>query len=80
MIEYMGWAATAVFVSSYFFERTEVLRGVQMVGAIMWIVYGALIGALPVVAANALVFAAATWASIRGRFGSASKGQYSSSL
>ena len=58
MIEYMGWAATAVFVSSYFFERAEVLRGVQMVGAIMWIVYGVLIGALPVVAANALVFAA----------------------
>jgi hypothetical protein len=67
MIDYLGWAATAVFVSSYFFDRAEVLRAVQMVGAIMWIVYGVLLGALPVVAANALVFAAAAWASIRNR-------------
>jgi hypothetical protein len=67
MIEYMGWAATAVFVSSYFFERADVLRAVQMVGAIMWIIYGVLIGAVPVIAANVLVFAAAAWASIRGR-------------
>lgn len=69
MIEYMGWAATAVFVSSYFFQRAEVLRAVQMVGALMWIIYGVLIGAVPVIAANVLVFAAAAWASIRGRFG-----------
>jgi hypothetical protein len=69
MIEYMGWAATAVFVSSYFFERAEVLRLVQMVGAIMWIIYGVLIGALPVIVANVLVFSAAAWASIRGRLG-----------
>lgn len=67
MIEYMGWAATAVFVSSYFFERAEVLRAVQMVGAIMWIVYGVLIDALPVIAANVLVFSAAAWATVRGR-------------
>jgi hypothetical protein len=67
MIDYLGWAATAVFVSSYFFDRAEVLRAVHMVGAIMWIVYGALLGALPVVAANVLVFAAAAWASIRNR-------------
>jgi hypothetical protein len=67
MIDYLGWAATAVFVSSYFFDRAEVLRAVQMVGALMWIIYGALLGALPVVAANVLVFAAAAWASIRNR-------------
>ena len=67
MIEYMGWAATAVFVSSYFFERAEVLRAVQMVGAIMWIVYGVLIEAVPVIAANILVFSAAAWATVRGR-------------
>jgi hypothetical protein len=33
----------------------------QMVGATLWIVYGFLIEATPVVAANALVFAAAAW-------------------
>lgn len=70
MIEYMGWAATAVFVASYFFERAEALRAVQMVGAIMWIVYGVLIEALPVIAANVLVFSAAAWATVRGRLSS----------
>ena len=71
MIEYMGWAATAVFVSSYFFERAEVLRAVQMAGAILWIVYGVLLEALPVIAANILVFSAAAWATVRGRLNAA---------
>ena len=37
------------------------LRGVQMAGALMWVVYGALIGASPVIVANVLVFGAAAW-------------------
>ena len=32
-IEYLGWAATAVFVASYFFARPSLLRGAQMFGA-----------------------------------------------
>jgi hypothetical protein len=61
MIEWLGWAATAVFVLSYFCSRPQALRAVQMVGAMMWVVYGVLIGALPVVAANLLVCVAAGW-------------------
>jgi hypothetical protein len=63
MIDYLGWAATGVFVGSYFFSRAEVLRRVQMAGAVMWVVYGLLIGAYPVVVANLLVLAAAAWTS-----------------
>jgi hypothetical protein len=37
------------------------LRRVQMTGALMWIAYGLLIDAAPVVAANLLVLAAAAW-------------------
>jgi hypothetical protein len=37
------------------------LRAIQMLGAALWIVYGLLISATPVIAANALVFAAAAW-------------------
>jgi hypothetical protein len=59
--EILGWIATAMFVSSYFFKRPALLRAAQMAGATLWIVYGALIGALPVVVANALVFGAAAW-------------------
>jgi hypothetical protein len=67
MIELLGWVATALFVSSYFFKRPTVLRAVQMSGATRWLVYGALIGAVPVVVANALVFAAAAWTMLRER-------------
>ena len=61
MTEYLGWFATAIFVGSYFFRRPETLRRVQMTGAAMWVAYGALIGAAPVVAANVLVLGAAAW-------------------
>ncbi len=68
LIQALGWVATAVFVGSYFFAKPAALRAVQMVGATLWIVYGALIGASPVIVANALVFAAAAWTSLRGRW------------
>ncbi len=63
MIDYLGWAATAVFVTSYFCTKAAALKRVQMVGALMWMVYGLLLGASPVVVANLLVFAAAAWTS-----------------
>jgi hypothetical protein len=65
MTEYLGWFATAVFVLSYFFKRPQTLRLVQMTGAFMWVLYGFLIGAAPVIAANLLVVAAAAWANVR---------------
>jgi hypothetical protein len=64
-IECLGWAATCVFVASYFFAGPSRLRGIQMLGALLWVAYGALIGALPVIIANLLVFAAAAWTSFR---------------
>jgi hypothetical protein len=67
MIDYLGWAATAVFVGSYFFKRPESLRRVQMLGALMWVAYGVLMRAAPVVVANVLVLAAALWTARRGR-------------
>jgi hypothetical protein len=61
MVEYLGWVATAVFVGSYFCAAPDMLKRVQMLGALVWVAYGFLIGASPVVAANVLVFAAAAW-------------------
>ena len=61
----LGWVATAVFVGSYFFRRPAALRGIQMLGAALWIVYGLLIAAKPVIAANVLVLAAAAWTLLR---------------
>ena len=67
MTQILGWVATAVFVGSYFFVRPAALRAMQMVGATLWIVYGFLIEATPVIAANALVFAAAAWTCFAAR-------------
>ncbi len=64
-VQLLGWAATAVFVGSYFFSRASVLRSVQMIGAALWITYGLLIGASPVIVANVLVLAAAAWTTFR---------------
>lgn len=64
-VEYLGWLATVVFVGSYFFVRPSVLRVVQMLGAGLWVGYGVLIGALPVIVANLLVFSAAAWTTLR---------------
>jgi hypothetical protein len=67
MVEYLGWLATAVFVGSYFCATPARLKRVQMLGALMWVTYGAFIGASPVVVANLLVFGAAAWTMGRQR-------------
>jgi hypothetical protein len=58
-IDYLGWTATAVFVSSYFYSGGAGLRRTQMVGSGLWIAYGAFMHAAPVVVANVLVLCAA---------------------
>jgi hypothetical protein len=67
MTDWLGWVATAIFVGSYFFSRPALLRATQMLGAALWIAYGVLIAAIPVVVANALVLAAAAWTLVRPR-------------
>jgi hypothetical protein len=69
MTQTLGWVATALFVGSYF-ARPSALRAIQMVAAVLWVVYGILIGAVPVIAANVLVFSAAAWTLVRGYFAS----------
>ena len=64
-IELLGWTATCVFVGSYFFTRPSLLRSVQMFGALLWVTYGVLINASPVIVANVLVFSAAAWTTLR---------------
>jgi hypothetical protein len=63
--EALGWVATGVFVGSYFCRQNAPLRAVQMLGSALWVVYGVLIAAKPVIAANVLVFAAAGWTLVR---------------
>jgi hypothetical protein len=70
MLEWLGWTATAVFTASYVCKDAASLRRVQMLGAVLWVVYGLSLQARPVVAANLLVLggaAAASWRERRNR-------------
>jgi hypothetical protein len=64
-MEYLGWAATVVFVASYFCKSAAALRRTQMAGAVMWMAYAVMMRAAPVFAANLLVLCAAAWTSFR---------------
>ena len=55
MLDWLGWVATAVFGASYFCKRQVTLRLVQAFAAILWVAYGAMIHAMPVVVANLVV-------------------------
>ena len=61
LVEALGWAATATFIGSYLFARAATLVRVQMLGAAMWVAYGALTHSRPVMVANLLVVAAGGW-------------------
>jgi hypothetical protein len=63
----IGWTATAVFTASYFTNGPAMLRRVQMAGASLWLTYGLVMQAPPVIGSNILVLSAACWAELRYR-------------
>jgi len=63
MSDLIGWAATALFAASYFFRQPAAMRRTQALAAVVWMIYGAVIHALPVVVANVIVATLATWSS-----------------
>jgi hypothetical protein len=67
MLDWLGWVATAVFASSYFFKEQLVLRRIQAAAALLWVAYGAMIHALPVVVANLVVASVAVWSTLLRR-------------
>jgi len=65
MLECIGWTATGVFAGSYFFKEPAVMRRVQALAAVLWITYGVLLKAPPVIVANVIVATLAVWSSRR---------------
>lgn len=65
MSDWIGWLATAVFMTSYFAKGPIVLRRVQGVAATLWTTYGILIHSWPVIVANILVAGVAVATSFR---------------
>ncbi len=64
LLSWIGWIATAVFSTSYFFKGATTLRWIQAGAALLWVTYGLLIHAMPVVVANVIVAAAAVYSSL----------------
>jgi hypothetical protein len=65
--EMIGWVATATFTSSYFVRNPITIRLIQAVAACLWLSYGVLIQATPVIVANLLVVSAALFTIWRDR-------------
>lgn len=65
MLDWIGWVATAIFAISYLCKTPAVLRRVQALAALLWIGYGLMIHALPVIVANVVVAGAALYSSFR---------------
>ena len=63
MLAWIGWVATAVFAASYLCRSPALLRRVQAGAALLWIGYGVLLEAPPVIVANLIVAAVALYSS-----------------
>jgi hypothetical protein len=64
--DWIGWLATAIFLASYSCKDQAKLRRVQAAAALLWVVYGAILHAVPIVVANLLVALAAVYSSLAG--------------
>jgi uncharacterized protein with PQ loop repeat len=53
--DWIGWLATAIFATSYFFRSPVAMRWVQACAAICWILYGIVLHSMPVIVANLIV-------------------------
>jgi hypothetical protein len=63
--ELIGWLATVIFAGSYFVRNSANMRWVQAGAALCWIMYGILVHAKPVIAANLLVVTLAAYTAWR---------------
>jgi hypothetical protein len=64
--DWIGWLATAIFLVSYSCKDQGKLRRVQALAAVLWVVYGSILHAVPIVVANLLVAGVALYSSLVG--------------
>jgi hypothetical protein len=62
--DWIGWLATAIFLFSYSCKDQGRLRQVQALAAVLWVVYGVILHAVPIVVANLLVAGVALYSSL----------------
>ncbi len=61
--DWIGWLATAVFMTSYVSKSPAMLRRIQALASCLWLTYGIMIHSVPMIVANALVAAVALYSS-----------------
>jgi hypothetical protein len=64
--DWIGWLATVIFLASYSCKDQGRLRRVQAVAALVWVIYGVILHAIPIVVANLLVALVAVYSSLAG--------------
>jgi hypothetical protein len=62
--DWIGWTATAVFMTSYLVKSPVRLRQIQALASCLWLTYGLMIHSVPMIVANALVAVVAIYSSV----------------
>jgi uncharacterized protein with PQ loop repeat len=65
MLDGLGWVATALFASSYFFKTSRAMRRVQALAALLWVGYGVWMNAQPIIVANVIVAVLALYSDLK---------------
>jgi|AntRauTorckE6833_2_1112554.scaffolds.fasta_scaffold00024_79 uncharacterized protein with PQ loop repeat len=55
MLDFIGWVATILIIISFIFRDIYKLRLFSMIGAFLWIVYGIMANAYPIIILNVVV-------------------------
>jgi uncharacterized protein with PQ loop repeat len=63
--DWIGWMATAVFMTSYISKSPAMLRRIQALASCLWLTYGVVIHSVPMIVANALVAVVALYSSFK---------------
>jgi hypothetical protein len=63
-LDWIGWIATGLFLASYSCKDQRKLRLTQAAAALLWVAYGAVLQAVPIVIANVLVAGVAIYSSL----------------
>lgn len=65
--EIIGIAGTLVILIGFLSDREKVIRGFDMAGSILFIIYGAMIGSLSTILLNSVLVLVHTYKFYRGR-------------
>ena len=54
-IDVLGWVATCVIILSFLVNDIKLLRGLNLVGALLWCIYGFIVGTSSILVLNLVI-------------------------